>query len=668
MGCVNSVDDKQAVGTLKAANASSGQWQAEAAAAVAELLGPSTAVAVEVSVKCRNLRDLDTFSKSDPMCVLLEADSPAGGGARQWSEVARSDIVANNLNPDFPAPLNITYKFEQLQPMKLVVWDVDVGAKDPAAVQLASSDFLGAGAAALAVLCIDWPALVSAGKAVSLSPSVGLSQAVVPGPVLAGECEFLLSDLLTLGGKTLTIQMKDRAGRPIPGCTALLSGEELPMSNAVVSMCLGATKLDNVETFSKSDPFVRVSKMRESGTWIPVLKTEVIPNNLNPTWKPFKASMSQLCNCDVHRPLLLEASTGAGRGQGGMQGLPSIRLIVFDAEKNGNHQFIGSWQGSLQALQDAANQAQGLPLVNPKKKAGRPEYVSSGTLHVKSCSVVARPSFLDYIRGGCSLNFLVGIDFTASNGAPSDPLSLHYTGRGKSVYEKAIAAVGAVLEGYDTDKQFPAFGFGAALPPSGAANHCFPLNGMPGSPEVEGIQGILQAYRQALRQVVHSVRLSGPTLFAPIIAEAARIASQPSSSLEYFVLLILTDGCIMDMQNTVNAIVQASRLPLSLLIVGVGDEDFTSMEVLDGDEQRLKSSTGQLAARDLVQFVPFRDGDLGGGGRKRQRDAAEELASELLAELPGQLVEFYFDIMHISPPDRATAPLPPPAVAAGGFY
>jgi hypothetical protein len=51
---------------------------------------------------------------------------------------------------------------------------------------------------------------------------------------------------------------------------------------------------------------------------------------------------------------------------------------VFDAEKNGNHQFIGSWQGSLQALQDAANQAQGLPLVNPKKKAGRADYVSSG--------------------------------------------------------------------------------------------------------------------------------------------------------------------------------------------------------------------------------------------------------------------------------------------------
>ncbi len=28
--------------------------------------------------------------------------------------------------------------------------------------------------------------------------------------------------------------------------------------------------------------------------------------------------------------------------------------------------------------------------------------------------------------GGCQIHFTVGIDFTASNGAPSDPRSLHY--------------------------------------------------------------------------------------------------------------------------------------------------------------------------------------------------------------------------------------------------
>jgi vacuolar-type H+-ATPase subunit F/Vma7 len=38
---------------------------------------------------------------------------------------------------------------------------------------------------------------------------------------------------------------------------------------------------------------------------------------------------------------------------------------------------------------------------------------------------------------------------------------------------------------------------------------------------------------------------------------------------KYSVLLILTDGVINDMSNTVRAIVDASELPLSIIIVGV---------------------------------------------------------------------------------------------------
>jgi hypothetical protein len=95
---VNSVEDKHAVGTLNAVKgAASGHWAAEAAAAVAELLGPGTSVPVEVSIKCRGLPDKDTFSKSDPMAVLLIADS-SSPHSKQWVEVDRSDVVANNLS------------------------------------------------------------------------------------------------------------------------------------------------------------------------------------------------------------------------------------------------------------------------------------------------------------------------------------------------------------------------------------------------------------------------------------------------------------------------------------------------------------------------------------------------------------------------------------------
>lgn len=76
---------------------------------------------------------------------------------------------------------------------------------------------------------------------------------------------------------------------------------------------------------------------------------------------------------------------------------------------------------------------------------------------------------------------------------------------------------------------------------------------------------------------------------------------------QYFILLIITDGVISDMEETRHAVVQASKLPMSIIIVGVGNADFTAMEFLDGDSRVLRSHTGEEAARDIVQFVPFRE-------------------------------------------------------------
>ena len=47
---------------------------------------------------------------------------------------------------------------------------------------------------------------------------------------------------------------------------------------------------------------------------------------------------------------------------------------------------------------------------------------------------------------------------------------------------------------------------------------------------------------------------------------------------------MLTDGVITDMPDTVLAIVRASRLPMSIIIVGVGNADFSAMDKLDCDE------------------------------------------------------------------------------------
>ncbi|MCL7023051.1 hypothetical protein MKW94_008339, partial [Papaver nudicaule] len=157
---------------------------------------------------------------------------------------------------------------------------------------------------------------------------------------------------------------------------------------------------------------------------------------------------------------------------------------------------------------------------------------------------------------------------------------------------------GEVIQFYDSDKRFPAWGFGGR-PSNDVVSHCFNLNGS-SSEEVEGVSGIMSAYSSALQ----NYSLHGPTLFGKVINRAAQIAAESlHNQTKYFVLLIITDVVVTDLQETIDSLVRASDLPLSILIIGVGGADFKDMEILDADnDNRLQSNTGQLATRDIVQF------------------------------------------------------------------
>ena len=49
-------------------------------------------------------------------------------------------------------------------------------------------------------------------------------------------------------------------------------------------------------------------------------------------------------------------------------------------------------------------------------------------------------------------------------------------------------------------------------------------------------------------------------------------------------LLILTDGEIHDMRDTIDWIVRGSASPISIVIVGLGRDNFTNMRILDADD------------------------------------------------------------------------------------
>ena len=201
-------------------------------------------------------------------------------------------------------------------------------------------------------------------------------------------------------------------------------------------------------------------------------------------------------------------------------------------------------------------------------------------------------------------------------------------------YETAIDSVGKIIEDYDSDKLFPVLGFGARLPPDGRVSHEFYVNGHPSNPYCERISGVLSAYRSCISQI----QLYGPTCFAPSINHVAKVARNFIDGSQYFILLIVTDGIITDMEQTKSAVVDAAILPISIIIIGVGGADFDAMEELDGDTVRVTDQRGRTASRDIIQFVPMRN-FLGVGGPNSQL-TSQYLAKEVLEEIPDQFLGF----------------------------
>ncbi len=159
-------------------------------------------------------------------------------------------------------------------------------------------------------------------------------------------------------------------------------------------------------------------------------------------------------------------------------------------------------------------------------------------------------------------------------------------------------------------------------------SHCFHVNGNPEDPNVTTVQGLVDAYHKALEEVV----LSGPTCFAPVIRRVAAEArvSEETGRACYHILLIISDGRVNDLEDTIAEIVKASALPLSIIICGVGDGDWADMDLLDSDNAVL-SHNGQDMVSDVVQFVPFR----------RYQHKPARLAEATLKEIPRQLLSYF---------------------------
>ena len=203
---------------------------------------------VEFYFSCRNLKDMDILSKSDPQVKMYIRENGS-----DWKYFGETEVIKDNLNPDFKTTIFIDFIFEVHQEIRFMVFDVDSKGNDDL---------------------------------------IGIAETSVAG-VLGARKQTIILDLQN--------KSKKSTGKMI------VRGEKSDASKSTIIWQWSGIKLMNTDGwFGKSDPFLRFFKVRPQGDTLLVHETEFIKNNLDPVWKECKVDGARLCNDDFNAPIRVE--------------------------------------------------------------------------------------------------------------------------------------------------------------------------------------------------------------------------------------------------------------------------------------------------------------------------------------------------------------------------
>ncbi|KAI1732690.1 copine domain-containing protein [Ditylenchus destructor] len=249
-----------------------------------------------------------------------------------------------------------------------------------------------------------------------------------------------------------------------------------------------------------------------------------------------------------------------------------------------------------------------------------------GTFELTKINEIALPSFLEFVSSGCALNLALAIDFSRPANLPVEESSVR---RYLDDVEVCIRALGEPLRHFNASSSFPAFGFGAKIPPHYRESQEFCLN-LDTDPYCRGLDGVHKAFKSAFANVqpLNMVHLSHVIYYVSKLAQSALNRNNSSTGggifasssntnqhntarPSYFVLVVITRGIFDDLKETVQSIIFASRAPISVVFVGIGESTGESNQgACDlGELERLATAGtrlnyhGRKPERDCVQFV-----------------------------------------------------------------
>lgn len=210
---------------------------------------------IEMTLSAQNLINADVLSKSDPYCIIKMKEP----WQDKYYEIGRTEIIKDNLNPEWVKKFLINFNFETVQKMRFEVWDEDLNGHD----------FLG-------------------------------------------EYETTLADVVSNSGRQFRGKLIHKSVRNA-GHLIIVS-EEVSSCKQNIQLQFQAKHLDKLSWFVRNDPFIVLYRSNEDGSSSLVARTEVAQSTQNPKWQPITTKARTLCNGDYERSIKIECYDSRSNG------------------------------------------------------------------------------------------------------------------------------------------------------------------------------------------------------------------------------------------------------------------------------------------------------------------------------------------------------------------
>ena len=239
-------------------------------------------------------------------------------------------------------------------------------------------------------------------------------------------------------------------------------------------------------------------------------------------------------------------------------------------------------------------------------------------------------TLFDYLKAGISFDSYIVIDFNERFEHTHEFEINHYI--------KSIGGIRIALK--DFLNTFKVYGYGANLKIPGKNNNnssFFNLN-LNGKEDLKGLTEIKEAYKQCIENLVYN----NNNVLSPLIKNILRVIYDKYQLTKYNILFLLMNKAPKkeDYQKCIDALIETSLSPLSIVIIGIGDKEDEFKNIKNLYSNNRCHTTGMKIARNNIFFVSM----------KECKNNANELINIFLKQVPKQLVEFY-SLINTTPND-----------------